>query len=100
SINPYDGKLLSEFRLFSAQEIGKVIKRADLAFKDWKDESIEDRVVLLKNLATELMANKEKYATLMAQEMGQPITQGIAEVEKCVWGCDFYAKNAVHFLSD
>ena len=100
SINPYDGKLLGEFKLFSAQEIGKVIKRADLAFKDWKDESVEDRVVLLKNLATELMVNKEKYATLMAQEMGKPITQGIAEVEKCVWGCDFYAKNAVHFLSD
>src|SRR5690606_24300377 len=46
------------------------------------------------------MANKEKFATLMAQEMGKPLIQGIAEVEKCVWGCDFYAKNAVRFLSD
>ena len=100
SINPYDGKQLGEFKLFSTQEIDKVLQRADKTFKELKDQSIEDRVVFLKNLATELMANKEKFATLMAQEMGKPLIQGIAEVEKCVWGCDFYAKNAVRFLSD
>lgn len=100
SINPYDGKLLDEFRLFSAHEIEGVLNRADLAYTDWKDRSVEERVGLLKNLGTELLKNRERLGILMAREMGKPIDQALAEIEKCVWACDFYAKNAVNFLSD
>lgn len=100
SINPYDGKLLAEYKLFSAKEIDAVLGRADKTFRDWKDKNVEDRAVLLKNLATGLLENREELAALMAQEMGKPIVQAIAEIEKCVWACDFYAKNAVRFLSD
>lgn len=100
SINPYDGKLLDEFKLFSTHEIEGVLKRADLTFKDWKNWSVEDRVTLLKNLGTELLKNRDRFGILMAKEMGKPITQAMAEIEKCVWACDFYVKNAVRFLSD
>jgi succinate-semialdehyde dehydrogenase/glutarate-semialdehyde dehydrogenase len=36
----------------------------------------------------------------MSKEMGKPIKQGIAEIEKCAWACKFYAKNAEGFLAD
>src|SRR6202043_470732 len=36
---------------------------------------------------------------LMAQEMGKPIRDGIAEVQKCALACDFYADNAARFLA-
>jgi len=38
------------------------------------------------------------YALLMAQEMGKPVKDGRAEVEKCAWVCDFYAEQAAQFL--
>jgi succinate-semialdehyde dehydrogenase/glutarate-semialdehyde dehydrogenase len=35
----------------------------------------------------------------MALEMGKPLSQGIAEVEKCAWVCDYYAEHAQRFLA-
>lgn len=91
---------MEEYRLFSAREIDQVLIRADHAFRAWKDQSVADRAVLLKNLGKELTKNRERLGILMAKEMGKPIAQAIAEVEKCVWACGFYAKNATRFLSD
>ncbi len=35
---------------------------------------------------------------MMTNEMGKIIAQGIAEIEKCVWVCRFYAEQAAQFL--
>src|SRR6202040_3369196 len=40
-----------------------------------------------------------EYARLMAEEMGKPVRDGVAEVQKCADGCDYYAENAEHFLA-
>ena len=47
-----------------------------------------------------LRGRKEKYARTMSLEMGKPIVQGEAEIEKCAWGCDYYAEHAEAFLAD
>ena len=35
----------------------------------------------------------------MTKEMGKPITQGEAEVKKCVWVIDYIVENARQFLT-
>jgi succinate-semialdehyde dehydrogenase / glutarate-semialdehyde dehydrogenase len=35
----------------------------------------------------------------MAQEMGKPIRDGVAEIQKCALTCDYYADNAARFLA-
>jgi succinate-semialdehyde dehydrogenase/glutarate-semialdehyde dehydrogenase len=100
SVNPYDGQPLEKYRIFSDKDIAEVMGKADQVFRDWKNESVEHRSGLLKKLAKTLLKNKETYAQLMSREMGKPFSQGIAEIEKCAWACDFYAKNAVRFLAD
>src|SRR5204863_3004052 len=45
-----------------------------------------------------LRRDKEQHATLMAREMGKPIEQGRAEVEKCATCCDYFAEHAEKFL--
>ncbi|MGZ5165316.1 MAG: NAD-dependent succinate-semialdehyde dehydrogenase, partial [Burkholderiales bacterium] len=50
--------------------------------------------------AAPVLRNKaETYARLMAQEMGKPVRDGIAEAQKCAVGCEFYADNAERFLA-
>ncbi|MEQ8220299.1 MAG: NAD-dependent succinate-semialdehyde dehydrogenase [Arenibacter sp.] len=100
SVNPYDGKSLEKYRIFSDDDIDKVLANTEQVFHKWKNESVEHRAGLLKKLAKVLLKNKKAYAQLMSKEMGKPINQGISEIEKCAWACDFYAKNAVRFLAD
>src|SRR5690606_23408490 len=50
--------------------------------------------------AQELRNNGKKYGTIISQEMGKPIAQAIAEVEKCAWVCEYYAEQAENQLKD
>ena len=100
AVNPYNGRPLEKYRIFSDSDIKSVLEKAELAFDSWKIESVEHRSGLLKKLAKTLLKNKKSYAELMTREMGKPINQGIAEIEKCAWACDFYAHNAEDLLAD
>ena len=68
--------------------------------KSWKETSFGQRSKLMMNAADVLRRNKEDYSRLMTLEMGKPIAQSRAEVEKCAWVCEYYADNAEKFLAD
>ncbi len=76
-----------------------MIQQAQKSFEAWKKISFNERGKKIKAASSILLENKEKYARLMANEMGKPFSQGKAEIEKCAWACDFYAKEAKNYLS-
>ena len=55
---------------------------------------------LLRRTFELVRERSEEFATLISLEMGKPISQGEAEVEKSAWVCDYYADNAPKFLSN
>ena len=59
-----------------------------------------ERGRLLSNMADVLQSQKKDLAILMAQEMGKPVNQGIAEIEKCASVCQYYSANAATFLKN
>ena len=65
----------------------------------WRNLSIQNRISFLPQLAKLLLENKEEYATCITSEMHKPISQAIAEVEKCAILCNYYYENAESFLS-
>jgi len=94
SINPYNGKELKSYKNHTKKEISEIIDKADKRFYSWRETSFAERKKLMLAAASELKKNKREYAKTMTLEMGKPISQAIAEIEKCAWVCEYYAENA------
>lgn len=54
---------------------------------------------MLERAADRLTEGREAYARLMAEEMGKPVPQGLAEADKCAWVCRYYAENGAAHLA-
>lgn len=74
------------------------INRAAEAFQKWKKTALSERIDYIRQVKTKLHENKQYYAELISREMGKPITQSVAEVEKCGLLCDYYIENTPAFL--
>lgn len=98
--NPFNGNLLDTYELDSQSKLNKKLKLADATFKSWRAFEIEERVELMQNLANILFGNKKRLSKLITEEMGKPIAESNAEIEKCIFLLDFYIKNAEQFLQD
>ena len=94
SINPADNKLIKIYNEMSGEELSQIISLADKSYKKWKETEFTHRSELMRNAAKVLRKNSEEYSLLMTAEMGKPIVQSRAEVEKCAWVCDYFAENA------
>lgn len=99
SQNPYTGKQIAEIKEFDTEEIKQALEKAHNRFKTWRKTGFTERAGLMKKAADELRKNKKEYAETITKEMGKPITQSIAEVEKCAWVCEYYAENAEKHLA-
>lgn len=100
SINPTTGELLAEYEAHDDRAIDAALALAASAQKAWAQQPIAERVKLLKAVAVLLRERKQRYGRLITLEMGKPVTEGEAEVEKCALNCDFYAEQAPVFLAD
>ena len=100
SVNPYNGRTLKTYEGDNENTVKKKLRAMMAIEKEWAARNIEDRTSLLSKVSSLLLERTHEYAVLITQEMGKPISQSIAEIEKCVWACDFYVKNADDFLAD
>ena len=98
AINPATGELIKEYPELTPDEVQEAINKSNLAFQSWRNVKIYDRAKLMKKAAQVLRDKANEYGELMALEMGKPIKEGRAEVEKCAWVCDYYAENTEKFL--
>ncbi|MFN2428545.1 MAG: NAD-dependent succinate-semialdehyde dehydrogenase [Cryomorphaceae bacterium] len=100
SINPYTGKKTGSHKLHNQKEITRILNRSKKAYDKWKNEPLAERAKLMARAGETLRKNLETYSQTITEEMGKPITESKAEIEKCAWVCDYYADNAADFLAD
>ncbi len=99
SINPATGEILETFRATSSEELDRILARAQAAFAEWRTVPLAARAERMREAARRLRKGKAEHARTMTLEMGKPIVQAEAEVDKCAWGCDYYADHAEAFLA-
>ena len=99
SVNPTNGEELARYDEMTAAEVEAALTSAHHAFTDWRRRSFHDRAVVIDAAAAVLRARKDEFARLMALEMGKPLAQGEAEIEKCATGCEFFADHGAQLLA-
>jgi len=97
--NPATGEQLAVYDEDDDDAVEEKLTTAHSTFEEWRGVPLRKREQLLVNVGEVLRENKRRYAELMTKEMGKPISQAIAEVEKCAWACDHYAEYAHKYLS-
>jgi succinate-semialdehyde dehydrogenase/glutarate-semialdehyde dehydrogenase len=100
SINPATGQVLETFNETTPAEVERGLTRAHSAFGAWRDVPFATRTQHLQKAASILRGRKAEFARTMTLEMGKPIVQGEAEVEKCAWTCEYYAQHAQAMLAE
>ncbi len=100
TFNPATEEVLNEFEEHSEKEIQDRISTSVIAFSNWSSLPITKRCEYLSNVGKVLQNNKDKLAKLITFEMGKPIKQSYAEIDKCTWVCRYYSENAEEHLRD
>lgn len=98
SINPYNGEQVGSYTAHTPEKLETILNKAGDAFKPWSREPLTHRTELIKKAGQVLRDNVEEYAQMITLEMGKPISESKAEINKCAWVCDYYAENAESFL--
>ncbi len=98
-VNPTTGEKLKSYAALSLAQVHDILDSVHDTQQRWKQVAISERVPAMLRLSQLLREKKDEYARLMAVEMGKVLAQGVGEIEKCAWVCEFYAKNAEQFLA-
>ena len=99
SINPFTLEQISHYAEDSDTDLINKIALGERSFSAYRQTSFVERAVLMNKLADLLNTREEEGAILMSREMGKPIVEARAEMQKCAWVCRYYAEHAKVQLS-
>ncbi len=99
TIDPATGQKLASHREHSSRQIAELVARSRSAFESWRTTSLHERGRVLRRIAKTLLRRRDELARLITSEMGKPLAQSVAEIEKSAAACEFYAAHASEFLA-
>jgi succinate-semialdehyde dehydrogenase/glutarate-semialdehyde dehydrogenase len=100
TLNPATGEAIARYEPMSAEDLEQSLKQVHHAQRGWASTPINHRAVVMVAAASLLRGRAEQLAALATAEMGKPLAESVAEVEKCAWVCEYYAETSPRVLSD
>ncbi|TDV49975.1 NAD-dependent succinate-semialdehyde dehydrogenase [Actinophytocola oryzae] len=99
SVNPATEAWLAEYDSHKPEQVADIVAAAAAAQRGWRATPLERRLALLTAIAAELRSDVDRFARLITSEMGKPVTEARAEIEKCAWTLDHYAEHGTRYLA-
>ena len=98
TVNPATGEFLAEYPAFSADQLEETLAGVHAAGAEWAATPVEQRAERLGAAGRVLRERREELARLITTEMGKPLPEALAEIDKCAWNCDYYSTDGPAFL--
>ena len=98
SLNPTNNHVAQVYACWDIAHLEQVLEKTHSAQQAWAQTVFAQRAEILRNVAARLRAQCDRYAALITQEMGKPLREARAEVEKCAGVCDYYAQHGEEFM--
>jgi len=98
SLNPTTDQIIQTYASWDSSHLEHALEKTQRAQQAWTQTPFSQRAAVLRNAAMQLRAQRDQYATLITQEMGKPLREARAEVEKCTTVCDYYALHGEEFM--
>ena len=98
TVNPATGENGRNYQghtIDQAISIATDVRQAQIV---WRRTSFSVRKPLMMKAAQVIRTNRDRYAKLMTDEMGKTVSDGLAELEKCAFSCEYFAEHAESFL--
>lgn len=100
TINPATGQEITRYETMSVEDLEQTLKRVHDAQRGWATTPINQRASVMLAAASVLRERAAEFAAIATAEMGKPLRESVAEVEKCAWVCEYYAKTSPAVLAD
>lgn len=100
SVNPWTGETLAAFPANTSQEVGKKLDQAFLAWQQWRQSSIDQRLDILRRLKVLLQRDRDELAFSMSEEMGKTLSDARAEVDKSILLIDFLQAKVPEWMEE
>jgi len=100
SLNPATSEEIGRYAYDSEADLDRSLQITEAGFVQWSATSPHARAQTLSKMAAVIRSNLKSLAVMATREMGKPITQARAEVEKCAAVCDWYAEHGPAMLID
>lgn len=99
SVNPTTGQSGRSFASLTPPALDEALQAAVAAQAQWRGEDFATRAVPMRTLAALLRQKHETLAQIIVAEMGKPLREARAEIDKCAFACEFFAEHAETFLA-
>ena len=98
SVNPATGAVIARYQPYSRAAVQAALEQVYRSQHAWRELAPPDRARHVRAIGRELLAQRESLAELITAEMGKPLAESRAEVEKCASACAYYARHGAAFL--
>ena len=99
TIDPSNGSQLATYKETSDEQIDAILDRALRAAVLWRGVPVTERAEAVRSLGKAMRERGDELARLATREMGKPLAQSRAEVEKCAWTCEWFADHGPALLA-